>query len=251
MRVLLPFKRVPDPETKIRLRVDGSGLITEGVKFVINPFDEIAIEEALRIRERGEANELVCVTIGDDECSDQIRTALAMGCDRAILVKDERALDPFAIARILKAVVDREQPNLVIMGKQAIDDDSNQTGQMLAALLGWPQATFVSKLVFVEEAKRAECTRETDDGLEVVRVTLPAIITTDLRLNEPRYVSLPGIMKARSKPVETLTCADLVVNVEPRTAMLKLAPPPQRSPGVRVATVEELVAKLRAEAKVI
>ncbi len=249
MRILLPFKRVPDPETKIRLRVDGSGLITEGVKFVINPFDEIAIEEALRIRERGEANELVCVTIGDDECNQQIRTALAMGCDRAILVKDERALDPFAIARILKAVVEREHPHLVIMGKQAIDDDSNQTGQMLAALLGWPQATFVSKLVFVDG--RAECTRETDDGLEVVRVTLPAIITTDLRLNEPRYVSLPGIMKARSKPVEMVTRGDLAVSVDPRTTQLKLSPPPARPAGARVASVEELVARLREEAKVI
>ncbi len=249
MKLLLPFKRVPDPETKIRVLQDGSGINPDGVKFVINPFDEIALEEALRIKERGEANELVCVTIGGDECAEQIRTALAMGCDRAVLIRDERPLDPYAIARILKAVVDREQSNLVIMGKQAIDDDSNQTGQMLAALLGWPQATFVSKLVFSNG--RAECTRETDDGLEVVRVRLPAVITTDLRLNEPRYVSLPGIMRARNKPVETVTCGDLGVSVAPRTTLLKLSPPPSRPAGERVATVEELVTKLREEAKVI
>jgi electron transfer flavoprotein beta subunit len=251
MKILLPFKGVPNPETRIKVLYDGRGISTEDVQFVINPFDEIAIEEALRIKERGEAGELVGVTIGDEACEEQIRAALAMGIDRALHVRDDRALDPYAIARILVAVVKRERPALVILGKQAIDDDSNQTGQMLAGLLGWPQATFVSKLEFIESKQRAECTRETDAGLEVVRVKLPAVITTDLRLNEPRYVSLPGLMRARRKPIETLSCAELGAAVEPRSLLLRMSPPPSRPAGVRVSSVNELVAKLRDEAKVI
>lgn len=251
MRILIPFKRVPDPETRIRVLYDGRGVSTEGVQFAINPFDEIAIEEALRIRERGEADELVGVTIGDTACEEQLRTALAMGVDRALHVKDERMLDAYAISRILVAIVKRENPAFVIMGKQAIDDDSNQTGQMLAGLLGWPQATFVSKITLIDDKKRAECTRETDSGLEVVRVKLPAILTTDLRLNEPRYVSLPGLMRARRKPIETPTVDELGVTVAPRSTVMSLSPPPPRPAGVRVSSVEELVEKLRDEAKAI
>src|SRR3990167_6781477 len=251
MKILVPFKRVPDPDTKITILADGTGISTHGIKFVVNPFDEIAIEEALRIKERGEASKVVCVTIGNEACSEQIRTALAMGAYRALHVKDDRALDPYAVARILKAVVEHEAPDMVILGKQAIDDDSNQTGQMLAGLLGWPQATFVSKLKFIEGVKRAECTRETDYGIEVIRVTLPAVVTTDLRLNQPRYVSLPGLMRARSKSVKQLCCAELGVNVEPKSVLLSIIPPPKRPVGVRVSSVEELVSKLRYEAKVI
>jgi electron transfer flavoprotein beta subunit len=251
MKILVPFKRVPDPDTKITILADGTGIATHGVKFVINPFDEIAIEEALRIKERSEASEIVCVTIGTDACSEQIRTALAMGVDRALHVKDDRILDPYAVARILKAIVEKESPDMVILGKQAIDDDSNQTGQMLAGLLGWPQATFVSKVKFIEENKRVECTRETDFGIEVICVTLPMVITTDLRLNEPRYVSLPGLMRARVKPIKQLSCADIGVSIEPKTVLLSISPPPKRPVGVLVSSVEELVSKLRYEAKVI
>lgn len=251
MKILVPFKRVPDPDTKITILSDGTGISTHGVKFVINPFDEIAIEEALSIKERGESSEVVCVTIGNESCIEQIRTALAMGTDRAVHVKEDRMLDPYAVSRILKVVVERESPDMVILGKQSIDGDSNQTGQMLAGLLGWPQATFVSKVELIKGDKRVECTRETDTGIEVIRVALPAVITTDLRLNEPRYVSLPGLMRARSKPIEQLTCADLNVHVEPKTILLALSPPPKRPLGVLVSSVEELVSKLRYEAKVI
>ncbi|HEY6111221.1 MAG TPA: electron transfer flavoprotein subunit beta/FixA family protein [Chthoniobacterales bacterium] len=246
MKILVPFKSVPDPN-----EASVTGVADSTPKFVINPFDQIAIEEALRIRERDDAVEIVGVTIGTPAVEEQIRAALAMGVDRAIRIDDSRALDPYAVARILRALVDREAPHLVIMGKQAVDDDSNQVGQMLAGLLGWPQATFVSKIEFVADKTRARCTRETDAGLEVIEINLPAIITTDLRLNEPRYVSLPGLMKARRKPIEVLTCDDLKVTVQPLTTVLSTSRPPKRATGTRVESVEELVVKLRQEAKVL
>ncbi len=246
MKVLVPFKSVPDPNDAT---VAGAAASTP--KSVINPFDEIAIEEALRIRERGEAAEIVGVTIGAVAVDEQIRAALAMGVDRAIRIDDSRALDPYAVARILRALIENEAPHVVIMGKQAVDDDSNQVGQMLAGLLGWPQATFVSKIEFLDNKTRARCTRETDAGLEVVAIELPAIITTDLRLNEPRYVSLPGLMKARRKPIEILSCDQLRVTVRPLTTVLSTSRPPKRAAGTRVDSVEELMAKLRQEAKVL
>ena len=246
MKILVPFKSVPDPNDAM---VPGAAAST--AKSVINPFDEIAIEEGLRIRERGDAAEIVGVTIGAPAVDEQIRAALAMGIDRAIRVDDSRTLDPYAVARILRAVVEKEMPRIVIMGKQAVDDDSNQVGQMLAALLGWPQATFVSKIEFLDNKTRARCTRETDGGLEVIAIKLPAIITTDLRLNEPRYVSLPGLMKARRRPIEILTCDELRVAVRPLTNVLSIASPPKRAAGTRVDSVEELITKLRQEAKVL
>ena len=239
MKILVSFKSVPDPNDAT---IPGAAVSTP--KSVINPFDEIAIEEALRIRERGEATEIVGVTIGVPAVDEQIRAALAMGVDRAIRIDDSRALDPYAVARILGAVVKKEAPHVVIMGKQAVDDDSNQVGQMLAGLLGWPQATFVSKIEFLDNKTRVRCTRETDAGLEVVEVNLPAIITTDLRLNEPRYVSLPGLIKARRKPIEVLTCDQLGVTVRPLTTVLSVARPPKRAAGTRVESVEELITKL-------
>ncbi|HXA08940.1 MAG TPA: electron transfer flavoprotein subunit beta/FixA family protein [Chthoniobacterales bacterium] len=241
MKIVVPFKSVPDPYA-------GPGA---AAKSVVNPFDEIAIEEALRMRERGEATEIVGVTIGPAIVDEQIRSALAMGVDRALRIDDSRALDPYAVARILRALVEKEAPQLVLMGKQAVDDDSNQAGQMLAGLLGWPQATFISKLEFLENKTRAQCTRETDGGLEVIVVNLPAIVTTDLRLNEPRYVSLPGLMKARKKPIEVLTCEQLGVTVQPLTITLSTARPPKRAAGTRVESVEELMVKLKQEAKVL
>jgi electron transfer flavoprotein beta subunit len=250
MKLLVAVKRVPAPETPIRVLADGSGIDTESVSWVVNPFDEIALEEALRIRERDGAEEIVTVSIGPAECSEQLRTALAMGADRALLVREEIALDSLAVARVLHAVVQRESPELVLLGKQAIDDDSNQVGQMLAGLLGWPQATFVSRVEPVDGGTRLECTRETDAGLEVVQVPLPAVLTADLRLNEPRYVSLPGIVRARSKPLAELTCTELGVDPQPRTRCLELAPPPARAAGRRVGSVEELAALLRDEARV-
>ncbi len=246
MKILVPFKSVPDPS---EFAVAGAAPST--AKSVINPFDEIAIEEALRIRERGEATEVVGVTVGPAAVEEQVRSALAMGIDRTIRIDDSRALDPYAISRILRALVDKEAPQVVLMGKQAVDDDSNQVGQMLAGLLGWPQATFASKIEFVAEKAWVRCTRETDAGLEVIEVKLPAVITTDLRLNEPRYVSLPGLMKARKKPIELLTCDDLAVNVKPLTNTLSTSRPPKRAAGLRVGSVEELVSKLKEEAKVI
>ena len=245
MKILVSFKSVPDPNDAT---VAGAAVSTP--KSVINPFDEIAIEEALRIRERGEATEIVCATIGAPAVDEQIRAALAMGVDRAIRIDDSRWLDPYAVARILGAVVEKEAPHVVIMGKQAVDDDSNQVGQMLAGLLRRPQATFVSKIEFPDKT-RARCTRETDAGLEVVEVDLPAIITTDLRLNEPRYVSLPGLMRARRKPIEVLTCDQLGVTVRPLTTVLSIARPPRRAAGTRVESVEELITKLRQEAKIL
>src|SRR5262249_46185993 len=221
-----------------------AGAAASAPRSVINPFDEIAIEEALRIRERGEATEIVGVTIGAPTIDEQIRAALAMGVDRAIRIDDSRALDPYAVARILRAVVEKEAPHVVIMGKQAVDDDSNQVGQMLAGLLGWPQATFVSKVEFLDNNTGARCTRETDAGLEVVQVTLRAIITTALPLNEPRYVSLPGLIKARRKPIEVLSCEQLGVTLSPLTTVLSIARPPRRPAGTRVESVEELMTKL-------
>jgi len=247
MKILVPFKSVHDPDDDAMV----AGAAVSTAKSVINPFDEIAIEEALRIRERGEATEIVGATIGAPPIDEQIRAALAMGVDRAIRIDDSRALDPYAVARILHAVVEKEAPHVVIMGKQAVDDDSNQTGQMLAGLLGWPQATFVSKLEFLDNNTRARCTRETDGGLEIVEVDLPAIITTDLRLNQPRYVSLPGLIRARGKPIEVITCDQLGVTVRPRTTVLSTARPPRRTAGTRLESVEELITKLRQEAKVL
>ena len=251
MKILVPLKRVTDPDPKIRLKPDGSVVDLDGVKFAVNPFDAIALEEALRIKEKLGLVEIVVASIGGDECIEQLRVGLAMGADRALLIKTMDSLDSLAIAKILAAVYRREQPGFVLMGKQAIDDDSNQAGQMLAALLGLGQATFVSKLELLDNNTRARCGRETDAGIETVTVTFPAIITTDLRLNEPRYVSLPGIMKAKKKPLEEIAVADLGVSASSRTQVLALEPPPKRKAGVRVKTTDELVDKLRNEAKVI
>ncbi len=251
MKILVPLKRVPDPDTKIRIKADGSGVDFDGVKFAVNPFDAIALEEALRIKENLGDAEIVVVSIGNDDCVEQLRNGLAMGADRAVLIKAADELDSLAIAKILAAVYKREQPSFVLMGKQAIDDDSNQAGQMLAALLGLGQATFVSKLELIENNSKARCGRETDAGIETVAVKFPAIITTDLRLNEPRYVSLPGIMKAKKKPLEEIALSDLGVSAMSRTKILALEPPPKRKAGVRVKTVDELVDKLRNEAKII
>lgn len=251
MKILVPLKRVTDPDTKIRLKPDGSAVDLDGVKFAVNPFDAIALEEALRTKEKLGEVEIVVTSIGGDECIEQLRVGLAMGADRALLIKTADTLDSLAIAKILAAVYRRETPGLVLLGKQAIDDDSNQAGQMLAALLSLGQATFVSKLELLDNNTRARCGRETDAGIETVTVTFPAIITTDLRLNEPRYVSLPGIMKAKKKPLEELELSALGVVVASRTKVLKFEAPPKRKAGVRVKTTDELVDKLRNEAKVI
>jgi electron transfer flavoprotein beta subunit len=251
MKILVPLKRVPDPDTKIRIKADGSGIDLDGVKFAVNPFDAIALEEALRIKEKAGEAEIVVASVGGDECVEQLRVGLAMGADRALLIKTAESLDSLAIARMLAAVYQRENPDFILMGKQAIDDDSNQAGQMLAALLGVGQATFVSKLELIENNAKARCGRETDAGIETVTVKLPAVLTTDLRLNEPRYVSLPGIMKAKKKPLEEIELAALGVASVSRMKVLKLEAPPKRKSGVRVKTVDELVDKLKNEAKVI
>lgn len=251
MKILVPLKRVPDPDTRIRLKPDGSGLDYDGVKFAVNPFDAIALEEALRIQERLGDTEIVVVSIGGEECAEQLRVGLAMGADRALLIRTPEALDSLAVAKVLAALYRREQPDLVLMGKQAIDDDSNQAGQMLAALLGLPQATFVSKLELQPDRTHARCVRETDAGMETILVRLPAVITADLRLNEPRYVALPGIIKARKKPLAEIPLAELGVDAASRTAVLRYETPPARKAGVRVRTVSELVDRLRHEAKVI
>ncbi len=251
MKILVPLKRVPDPDTKIRLKPDGSGVDLDGVKFAVNPFDAIALEEALRLEEKLGEIDVVVVSIGGDECVEQLRVGLAMGADRALLVKASADLDSLAVAKVLAAVYQREKPDFVLMGKQAIDDDSNQAGQMLAALLGVGQATFVSKLELVEGNAKAKCARETDAGIENLTVKLPAVITTDLRLNEPRYVSLPGIMKAKKKPLEEIELSALGVNAVSRTKVLKLETPPKRKAGVRVKSVDELVDRLKNEAKVV
>lgn len=249
MKVLVPVKRVVDYNVKIRVKADGSGVETANVKMSMNPFDEIAVEEAVRLKEAGKVEEVVAVSLGVQQSQETIRTALAMGADRGILVQTDDVLEPLAVAKGLKALVDKEQPNLVILGKQAIDDDSNQTGQMLAALLGWGQATFASKVELGDGT--AKVTREIDGGLQTVEVKLPAIITTDLRLNEPRYASLPNIMKAKRKPLETMTPADLGIDTAPRLKTLKVEEPAKRQGGGKVASVEELVEKLKNEAKVI
>ena len=249
MKVLVPVKRVVDFNVKVRVKSDGSGVDIANVKMSMNPFDEIAVEEAMRLKEAGKVTEVVAVSCGVPQCQETLRTAMAIGADRAILVESTEDLQPLAVAKLLKALAEKEQPQLIILGKQAIDDDCNQTGQMLAALLGWPQATFASKVV-VEEGK-ATVTREVDGGLETVALTLPAIVTTDLRLNEPRYVTLPNIMKAKKKPLEVVKPADLNVDVTPRLKTLKVVEPPKRSAGIIVKDVATLVAKLKNEAKVI
>jgi electron transfer flavoprotein beta subunit len=249
MKILVPVKRVVDYNVKVRVKADGSGVETAGVKMSMNPFDEIAVEEAVRLKEQGVASEIIAVSLGVPQCAETIRTALAMGADRGILVETDVDLQPLAVAKLLHALVGREQPRLIIMGKQAIDDDMNATGQMLAALLGWPQGTFASKIVV--EGDGVTVTREVDGGLETIALTLPAVVTADLRLNEPRYASLPNIMKARKKTIETVKPADLGVDPTPRLTVLKVVEPPKRKAGHKVASVAELVAKLRTEAKVI
>jgi electron transfer flavoprotein beta subunit len=249
MKILVPVKRVVDFNVKIRVKSDGSGVDLANVKMSMNPFDEIAVEEAVRLKEKGIATEVVAVSCGVAQCQETLRTALALGADRAILIETGETLEPLAVAKLLKALVDKEQPALVILGKQAIDDDCNQTGQMLAALANLPQATFASKVDIADRV--ATVTREVDGGLETISVKLPAVITTDLRLNEPRYATLPNIMKAKKKPLETLKPADLGVDVTPHVKTLKVTEPPKRRAGVRVPDVATLVTKLRNEAKVI
>ena len=249
MKVLVPVKRVVDYNVKVRVKSDGTGVDIANVKMSMNPFDEIAVEEAVRLKEKGLVTEIVAVSCGVTQCQETLRTAMAIGADRAILVETDVELQPLAVAKLLKALVDKEQPQLVILGKQAIDDDCNQTGQMLAALAGMPQATFASK-VEVADGK-AKVTREVDGGLETLSVSLPAVVTTDLRLNEPRYVTLPNIMKAKKKPLETVKPADLGVDVAPRIATLKVSEPPKRSAGIKVPDVATLVSKLKNDAKVI
>nr|WP_316628787.1 electron transfer flavoprotein subunit beta/FixA family protein [uncultured Brevundimonas sp.] len=249
MKLLVAVKRVVDYNVKVRVKADETGVETANVKMSMNPFDEIAVEEATRLKESGTASEVVAASLGVAQCQETIRTALAMGADRGILVHTDQHLQPLAVAKCLKAVVEREAPDLVILGKQAIDDDSNQTGQMLAALLGWPQGTFASKIEIA--GGEAVVTREIDGGLQTVAIAIPAVATVDLRLNTPRYASLPNIMKAKKKPIETLTPADLGVDVAPRLITLAVTGPPRRQGGVKVADVAELVAKLKSEAKVI
>ena len=249
MKVLVTVKRVVDYNVKVRVKSDGSDVDIANVKMSMNPFDEIAVEEAVRLKESGKATEVVVVTCGSSASQDVLRTAFAMGADRGILVDSPVALEPLAVAKILKVMVDKEQPALIIMGKQAIDDDCNQTGQMLAALTGLPQATFASKLVI--EGPEALVTREVDGGLQTIAVQLPAVVTTDLRLNEPRYVTLPNIMKAKKKPLDTVTPETLGVDVKPRIQTLKVSEPPKRSAGIKVADVATLLDKLKNEAKVI
>jgi electron transfer flavoprotein beta subunit len=249
MKVLVPVKRVIDYNVKVRVKSDGSGVELANVKMSMNPFDEIAVEEALRLKEAGKATEIIVVSIGPQQASETIRTGLAMGADRGILVKTDQPPEPLAVAKILKGVAEEEQPGLIIMGKQAIDDDCNQTGQMLAALLGWGQGTFASKVVI--DGEKVDVTREVDGGLQTVTLKMPAVVTTDLRLNEPRYASLPNIMKAKKKPIADRSPADYGVDVVPRLKVLKTVEPAGRKAGVKVASVEELVSKLKNEAGVI
>ncbi|GAB6050332.1 electron transfer flavoprotein subunit beta/FixA family protein [Hydrogenophilus islandicus] len=251
MKVLVPVKRVVDYNVKIRVKPDGSGVDTANVKMSMNPFDEIAVEEAVRLKEKGIASEVIAVSAGVAACQETLRTALALGADRAILVTTEVELQPLAVAKLLAAIVRQEAPQLVILGKQAIDDDANQTGQMLAALLNWPQATFASQVTVDTATQTVTVKREIDGGLETLAMALPAVITTDLRLNEPRFASLPNIMKAKKKPLETVTPESLGVDVTPRIRTLKVAEPPKRKGGVKVADVDELIAKLKNEAKVL
>ncbi|MGB8434743.1 MAG: electron transfer flavoprotein subunit beta/FixA family protein [Burkholderiales bacterium] len=249
MKILVPVKRVVDYNVKVRVKSDGTGVETANVKMSMNPFDEIAVEEAVRLKEAGTATEVVAISCGVQACQETLRTALAIGADRAILVLTDVELQPLAVAKLLKALVDKEQPKLVLLGKQAIDDDANQTGQMLAALAGWAQGTFASKVKI--EGGKVQVTREVDGGLETVSLSLPAVVTVDLRLNEPRYVTLPNIMKAKKKQMETLKPEDLGVDVSPRLATLNVEEPPKRKAGVMVADAKALVEKLKNEAKVI
>jgi electron transfer flavoprotein beta subunit len=251
VKTLVTVKRVPDPETTIRVKPDGSGIVTENVKYVINPFDEIAIEEGLRIKEKLGGGEVVLVSIGVKVVSEQLRTGLAMGADRAIFIACEQELDSLAVARLLAKIVEKENPDLLLLGKQAIDDDANQAGQMLAALLGWPQATFASKVEFSADQKSVQVTREVDGGLETIGFALPGIITADLRLNEPRYASLPGIMKARKKEIKEIAVSELGVDITPCLKVQKLTPPAKKQGGKKVETVQALVDLLHTEAKVI
>ncbi len=249
MKILVPIKRVVDFNVKVRVKADGSGVETANVKMSMNPFDEIAVEEAVRLKEAGAATEIIAVSVGPTACQETLRTALAIGADRAILIETTLETQPLGVAKALQKIVDKEQPRLVILGKQAIDDDSNQTGQMLAALLGWPQATFASKVKI--EGAEALVTREVDGGLETVAIKLPAIVTTDLRLNEPRYVTLPNIMKAKKKALDVIKPEALGVDLNPRLKTLKVQEPPKRQAGAQVKTVDELLEKLRQEARVI
>ncbi|SRR5690606_14626096 len=249
MKILVPVKRVIDYNVKVRVKPDGSGVDLANVKMSMNPFDEIAVEEAIRIKEAGKAEEVVVVSIGPQQAQETLRTGLAMGADRGILVKTDQIVEPLAVAKILKGVVEAEEPGLVILGKQAIDDDSNQTGQMLAALLGWAQGTFASKVEL--KVGSVDVTREVDGGLQTVALKLPAIVTTDLRLNEPRYASLPNIMKAKKKPIDEKSPDDFGVDITPRLQVLKTVEPPARKAGVKVASVAELVEKLKTEAGVL
>ena len=249
MKILVPIKRVVDYNVKVRPKADESGVDLNNVKMAINPFCEIAVEEAVRLKEAGSATEIIAVTVGAENTQEQLRTALALGADRAILVETDLEVEPLGISKVLKAVVEKESPNLIIMGKQAIDGDNNQTGQMLAALMSYPQATFASELKI--EGEKAVVTREVDGGLQTISINLPAVVTSDLRLNEPRYASLPNIMKAKQKPLEVIKSDDLGVDLNPRISTLKVSPPPEREAGIIVESVDQLVEKLKNEAKVI
>ena len=249
MKILVAVKRVIDYNVQVRVKEDGTGVVTDNVKMSSNPPDDNAIEEAVRIKEAGKATEIIAITVGEEKSQETVRKALAVGADRGILIKTEGIVEPLAVAKVLQKIVEKEKPDLVFMGKQAIDDDCNQTGQMLSALLNWPQATFASKIDIKD--KTLEVTREIDEGLETIEVNLPAIVTCDLRLNEPRYASLPNIMKSKKKPLEILTAADLGVDTTPRVQQIKVEEPPKRKAGIKVASVAELVNKLKNEAKVI
>ena len=249
MKILVAVKRVIDYNVQIRVKDDGTGIVTDNVKMSTNPPDDNAIEEAVKIKEAGKATEIVAISVGEEKAQETVRKALAVGADRGILVKAEGPIEPLAVSKILQKIVEKEKPDLVFMGKQAIDDDCNQTGQMLAALLNWPQATFASKIEVKE--KSLEVTREIDEGLETIEVNIPAIVTCDLRLNEPRYASLPNIMKAKKKPIEQINVSDIGIDTKPRIDQIKVEEPPKRKAGIKVASVEELVQKLKNEAKVI
>jgi len=249
MKILVAVKRVIDYNVQVRVKEDGSGIVTDNVKMSSNPPDDNAIEEAVKIKEAGKVTEIIAITVGEEKSQDTVRKALAVGADRGILIKTEGTVEPLAVAKALQKIVEKEKPDLVFMGKQAIDDDCNQTGQMLSALLNWPQATFASKIEVKE--KTLEVTREIDEGLETIEVNVPAIVTCDLRLNEPRYASLPNIMKAKKKPLEILTADELGIDIKPRVQQIKVEEPPKRKAGIKVANVAELVSKLKNEAKVI
>ena len=249
MKILVAVKRVIDYNVQVRVKEDGTGVVTDNVKMSSNPPDDNAIEEAVKIKEAGKATEIIAITVGEEKSQETVRKALAVGADRGILIKTEGIVEPLAVAKVLQKIVEKEKPDLVFMGKQAIDDDCNQTGQMLSALLNWPQATFASKIEIKD--RTLEVTREIDEGLETIEVNLPAIVTCDLRLNEPRYASLPNIMKAKKKPIEIFTTADLGVDITPRVQQIKVEEPPKRKAGIKVASVAELVSKLKNEAKVI